>query len=99
MKTKVLIESDILFLEGDINYTIIYLKGGSILVSSQTLMRHEEKFSGFVRISRKYLVNPMYSLGLVRDENALFLKVDSGEKLRISRRKIKYVTRFLGFRA
>lgn len=92
MKTNTLRESDILYLQGDINYTLIYYKSGKKELTSRTLLRYQESLDDFIRISRKHLVNPQYTVGLERGENSMFIKVANNNKLKISRRKVKYVT-------
>ncbi|OYU66925.1 MAG: hypothetical protein CFE22_06460 [Cytophagaceae bacterium BCCC1] len=83
--------NEILFLRGDINYTEFHLVDGKKVVSSFTLLRHQEKLGGFIRVSKNHLVNPEYV-----EEMELFgvyasLKMANGNLLKISRRRINYV--------
>ncbi len=50
---------EILFFEGDVNYTWIYLKSGKRKVVARTLLFVQQKIEddNFARISRKHLVN------------------------------------------
>lgn len=82
---------DILFLRGDINYTEFHLVNGKMLVSSTTLLRYEEKFEGFVRVSRKHLVNPRYFLEYEKIGTSLSLKLTNNNKIKISRRRLNLV--------
>ena len=54
-----LFANEILFFEGDINYTWIHFKSGKRRVIARTLLFIEQKTNteNFIRISRKYLVN------------------------------------------
>ena len=78
----------ILYLEGDVNYTLIHFYDGRSELSSHTLLRHQERLTGFVRISKKYLVNP----GVVRCITPKGeLQLLEGTRLVISRRKRTFV--------
>lgn len=82
---------DILFLRGDINYTEFHLVNGKKVVSSTTLLRHQEKLDGFLRVSRKYLVNPEYVKSLEHFGLYASLRMTNGNTVKISRRRINYV--------
>lgn len=57
-RTK-LFSNDILFFEGDVNYTWIHFVSGKQTVIARTLLFIEQKTEteNFIRINRKYLVN------------------------------------------
>ncbi len=57
-RTKVF-SNEILFFEGDVNYTWIHFASGNQKVIARTLRYIEEKTDAenFIRINRKYLVN------------------------------------------
>lgn len=78
---------DILFLRGDINYTEFHLVNGKKVVSSTTLLRHQERLDGFVRVSRKHLVNPKYIKEIRMEHKINFVVLQSGHELKISRRR------------
>ncbi|MCP9748605.1 LytTR family DNA-binding domain-containing protein [Lacihabitans sp. CS3-21] len=78
---------DILFLRGDINYTEFHLVNGKKVVSSTTLLRHQEKLDGFLRVSRKYLVTPEYITATRKEQNVRYVVLLGGQELRVSRRR------------
>lgn len=55
---EILTINDIFYLEADNNYTKIYKKDNSFILSSKTLKSFEETLINFVRIHRSFLVNP-----------------------------------------
>ncbi len=83
--------SDILYLEGDINYTIIHLQNGKIKVSPRTLLFHINNSldEGFIRIHRAFCVNKLYIQSYDRNEAPDYLWLTGGVKLSVSRRKQK----------
>jgi two-component system LytT family response regulator len=76
--------SDILFLEGDINYTFIHFITGKKTVIAQTLGTvHTKIDDSFVRINRKYIVNRNFITSVSRD----FVELTNKQILPISRRR------------
>lgn len=84
-------QTEILFLEGEINYTFLHLKDGKTIISSFTLLRHQEKLGHFLRVSKKHLVNPDYILEMHKSKDDPKVKLIDGKVLRISRRRIEYI--------
>jgi two-component system LytT family response regulator len=78
---------DILFLRGDINYTEFHLVNGKKVVSSTTLLRHQEKLDGFLRVSRKYLVNPEYITEIENRHGVRQVLMLNGEWIAVARRR------------
>lgn len=78
---------DILFLRGDINYTEFHLVNGKKVVSSTTLLRHQEKLDGFLRVSRKYLVNPKYITEIENRQGVRQVLMLNGERIAVARRR------------
>ena len=58
-KTIRVLVKDLVRLEGVRNYTLLYLKDGSVLLSSRTLKVYENVLleAGFVRVHRAHLIN------------------------------------------
>lgn len=81
--------SEIALLEGNENYTHIFLENGERLLSSYTLLRHEERLPTFIRISRKYLVNPEYILRYEVDSVTPHVVMKCGRELKVPRRRVK----------
>jgi two-component system LytT family response regulator len=78
---------DILFLRGDINYTEFHLVNGKKVVSSTTLLRHQERLDGFLRVSRKYLVNPKYITDIENRHGVRQVLMFNGERIAVARRR------------
>ncbi len=83
--------SEIMFLSGDINYSEIYMTNGEKMLSSTTLLRHEEKFDNFIRVSKKYLVNPDYVSGYELQGKFMQITMRNGDHMKVSRRRVKTV--------
>ncbi|AWV97894.1 LytR/AlgR family response regulator transcription factor [Arcticibacterium luteifluviistationis] len=83
--------ANILFLEGDVNYTIFHFKNGLKKTSCYTLCRHEEELNSFIRISRKHLVNPSHIKNYSKEGTYAEILLKNGQNIPVSRRKIKEV--------
>lgn len=83
-KTK-LFSNEILFFEGDINYTWIHFKSGKQTVIARTLLFIEQKTNteNFISINRKYLVNRKFIVEVGND----FVVLIDKTVLPISRRR------------
>ncbi len=81
--------NEILFFEGDINYTWIHFKSGEQKIVAQTLLAIQQKIisGNFTRISRKHLVNRKF-ISEVRDG---FVILTDKTVLPISRRRKRSV--------
>jgi DNA-binding LytR/AlgR family response regulator len=86
--------SDILYLEGRINYTLIHLKNGKIRISPRTLLYHINNSldDRFLRIHRAFCINRTYISSYNQVEKPDYLCLNGGIELRISRRKQKIVS-------
>ncbi|MCD8539989.1 MAG: LytTR family transcriptional regulator [Leadbetterella sp.] len=83
--------SEIMFLSGDVNYSEIYLINGQKMLSSTTLLRHEQKFNSFIRVSKKYLVNPDFVSGYELQGKFMEIKMQNGDHMKVARRRVKTV--------
>lgn len=92
-KIKRIYFSDILYLEGVINYTLIHLTNGSVLVSTRTLLFHVTNSvdDSFVRIHRSFCVNKQFIKGFEPPLKPTYLFIGD-LRLRVSRRKQKNLT-------
>jgi DNA-binding LytR/AlgR family response regulator len=84
--------NEIIKLESDINYTILYFRNGIVKRSAYTLMRFEELLQGnsnYIRINRATIININFIKEIDFVENQI--KIDSGEIVNISRRKLEKV--------
>lgn len=83
--------ANILFLEGDINYTKVHFKNGLTRTSCYTLIRHQEKLDSFIRTSKKHLVNPFHIKSYLKAGTYAQIQLKNGQSIPVSRRKIKEV--------
>jgi DNA-binding LytR/AlgR family response regulator len=67
-KTK-LFANEVLFFEGDVNYTWIHYKSGKQTVIARTLLYVQQiaEAKNFIRVSRKHLVNRKFIAEIERD--------------------------------
>ncbi|HET8687348.1 MAG TPA: LytTR family DNA-binding domain-containing protein, partial [Methanosarcina sp.] len=79
--------NDIVYCEGDVNYTRVHIVGKPVIMVSRTLKEVEELLSSqhFFRIHKSFLVNLNFVKCYTRSENAI--QLDNGEWLRVSTRK------------
>ena len=82
-------KSDILYLESDWNYTVVYTRDNSKHVSSFTLKILEKRLSdnSFLRINRGLLINSQHIRQLSSVKKEAFVLMENGEVLPVSRRK------------
>lgn len=85
-------------LEGDCNYTYIYTQNREYL-SARTLKDFEKMFGEqlFLRIHKSHLVNMMFVQGVDVAKNAGEIRIEGGEQLGVSRRRLKEVINKLAF--
>ncbi len=80
--------AQIMYLKGDINYTEFHLIGGQKEVSSKTLLRYQEVYLQFIRISRRYLINPEHISGIEHEYGDHEIVMSNGIRIKIPRRKL-----------
>jgi DNA-binding LytR/AlgR family response regulator len=83
---KVLINT-VVFLEGNINYTIVHLESGKQKVVARSLKFFEAflETHGFVRTHRSYMINPIHIKSLNHEQYKVVM--NTGQEAMISRRK------------
>ncbi len=83
-RTK-LFANEILFFEGDINYTWIHYRSGKQTVIARTLLYVQQitETQNFIRVSRKHLVNRKFIIEIQRD----YVVLSDKTILPISRRR------------
>lgn len=83
--------NDIMYLQSESNYTLIYRIDKSKTVASQTLhlVHSSIDYDNFIRISRSFILNIEYISTYSLENNKLTLKLSNGEKFTASRRRIK----------
>ena len=86
---------NILFLESEINYTLIYTTDGKKYLSAYTLGIYETLLTSkaeFIRTHRDTLVNMNYAEEIeLQDNRRGIIKMNSGRKIQVSRRKMPLV--------
>jgi len=86
--------AEILYLRGELNYTEFYLKDGSRMVSSFTLKRHQERFGGFLRVSKSHLLNPDFISSIESKGRTKEVILATGHRVLVSRRRKRVVGGF-----
>jgi DNA-binding LytR/AlgR family response regulator len=83
---KVFVE-DVIFLEGDINYTIFHLEDGRQKTVAHSLKFYEAflETHGFLRIHRSYMINPIHIKNFNHEQYKVVM--NTGQEAMISRRK------------
>ena len=86
-KRTIVYSNEILFFEGQINYTWIHFKSGKQKVIARTLIYVQDKIDSeiFARVSRKHLVNRKFIIEIGKD----FVVLSNNTVLPISRRRKK----------
>lgn len=81
--------SEIVYLEGNINYTLIHLQSGRVKISPRTLLFHINNSlnESFIRIHRAFCVNKEHIANYDEKVNANILFLKTGIQLAVSRRK------------
>lgn len=90
--------TEIIRIEGDSNYSFIYLDGGEKIHSSRTLGDFEEVLTGqpnFFRVHKTHLVNLDHVVRLIKTEGG-YLEMKDGSQVEISRRRKTEVLQLLG---
>jgi two-component system, LytTR family, response regulator len=89
--------SDILYLEGAINYTLIHLKNGSRKVVCRTMAHVHGQLASraFVRVHRSYCVNTEHLHNTELKYNDPQLELCNGIQLQVSRRRLTQVRKLL----
>ena len=92
---KIIPIQEIIMLQGDINYSLIYLQGGRKVLIPRTLKIFEELLENhnFLRIHRGYLINCDHLLRIDKYQEEVFLTNDL--QASISRRRRTEVSRRL----
>lgn len=78
---------EIIYLKGVENYTELYLTNGKKIISSYTLLRHQEKLDGFLRVSKSHLLNPHFIAKVNNVGSCKEVQMRSGKRVKVSRRR------------
>ncbi|GAB3317289.1 hypothetical protein GCM10027299_08500 [Larkinella ripae] len=86
--------SDLIWLEGNSNYSLLHRNNAPKLMTARTLVRWQKQLPGFIRISRSALVNPYHILRLHRVSTyQVEITLTNGTVLQVARRRIAEVFR------
>lgn len=82
--------TNIIYLEGDRNYTILHLENGQKLLSSVNLKRYQtdDKLTTFLRISKSFLLNPIYIENIEKRGIKTIVKLKNKKQVVVSRRRL-----------
>jgi two-component system, LytTR family, response regulator len=88
---------DILYCEGDRNYTTFYFSGGETLLSSKTLKEYENLLppSVFIRVHQKYLININFVKRYLKGRGGSLIMAD-GKSIDVSQNKKQALMDALG---
>ena len=95
---QVLNLQEILYLEGEVNYTKFYLRGGKTILISKTLKEYENllKEQGFLRVHQSYLINLHHVTQYIKGEGGQVV-MSNQQELPVSRRKKSaFLKQFIG---
>ena len=84
--------SEILYLSGNDSYTWFHLTSGKRLLSSLHLGYYQSQAEGFIRIHKRFLVNPVYVVSFSRTgpESAV-VSLTGNQQLPVAKRRITTV--------
>ena len=87
---------DIIYLEGNINYTLIHLADGNVKLSPRTLLYHVRNSlnDSFLRIHRAFCVNKDYiqSSSVAKQGGSSHIQLTNGLQLAVARRRKKVLS-------
>lgn len=95
---KVVPLEDIFYLQGEVNYTRLFLQGGEKVMTSRTLKDYETFLVdfGFFRIHQSHLINLSHVKEYIKGDGGVIV-MNNGQHLNLSRRrKQQFLSRFLG---
>lgn len=77
--------SDLVRVEGAVNYSVLYFKDGSTLKIAMPILRLTDRLPEFIRIHRRHLINLSYVAIHYRYKSAI--RLTTGEELPVGRRR------------
>lgn len=82
---------DIIKLESESNYTVLYLENNKKIIASKTLSVFEDMLEplNFLRVHRSFVINLTKIKNIENDANNYFAKMSDNSRVEISRRKKK----------
>ena len=87
----------LIYLEGAGNYSTIHRIRGTSVLTPRTIKSWENELATFVRVHKKQLVNPQFvDVSNVPSRKNLQLRLTTGERFLVSRRRLKAIHEALG---
>ena len=84
--------TDIKYVEGQGNYSILHLTNRKPIILSRTLIKLEDELSAFIRIHKGYLVNPRFiAPNQMLSKTKLSVTLTTGEVLLVARRRVAHI--------
>jgi DNA-binding LytR/AlgR family response regulator len=83
----------VLYLEANSNYTVLHLEKDRKLISFFMLKIHHEQFPHFIRLSRKFVINPKFVRKIDLKTNKVVTR--SGVRFLMSKRRVESVVKSL----
>jgi len=88
--------NQILWLEGDGNYTRIHLQHATPTLTAKTLTRWHEQLPAFIRVNKGALVNPEnIRMGTYVSSKEMLVELSDGTRVPVSRRRIAQIKELL----
>ncbi|WP_164851420.1 LytTR family DNA-binding domain-containing protein [Larkinella soli] len=88
--------TELIWLEGNGNYSLLHMKEGPAVMMAKTLARWQRMLPDFVRISRGALVNPRHVVDLRRISTYhVQITLTNGKVLPVARRRISQVFKII----
>lgn len=96
-RTKLLLE-EILYFEGEGNYTFVYYRDGQIILLSKSIGFLMERLPEglFIRISRKYAIHGSELPHLILERAKRMITFSSGAQLPVARRRMRELKEVMG---
>jgi len=87
-EVQYILTSDIVRLEADRSYCLIYLTNGKKIISSKNMGHYEQILSptNFIKVHRSHIINTNYVTGIIKVDGG-FVKLQGGAEIPLSRRK------------
>ncbi len=81
--------TEIILLEGDINYTRLHFADGTVILTSTNLAKLESRFASFnfFRPNRSFIINLDFIANYERETGSI--KMENNKTIQLSRRKTK----------
>ena len=88
--------AQLVWLEGDGNYTRIHIQKAWPVMTPKTLTRWQEQLPTFIRVSKGALINPLHIADIMDlSSKELWIILTDGTKLSVPRRRVALLRHYL----